>query len=73
MGVAVPPRPFGGGVIDPRRVQRPRMVGVQSGRFTETKIPGSYTIQVTASGFSPACNSRFMRHNLLSVASVQRG
>jgi len=66
--------PVGGGIlVDPRQVQRPRAVGMQKGRFVDTKIAGSYTVRVTAAGFSPACNSRFTRHSLLSVVAAQRG
>ena len=61
-----------GTVFDPRLVQRPRQVGVLSGRFGETKVPGSYSVQVTATGFSPACNSRFVRHDLLSVLVAEK-
>jgi hypothetical protein len=56
-----------GTVFDPRQVQRPRQSGLVSGRFTRTKIPGSYTVKVMATGFSPECNSRFVRHDLVSV------
>jgi hypothetical protein len=62
-----------GTVLDPRLVQRPRHAGVLSGQFVDTKVPGSYTVQVTATGFSPACNSRFVRHDLLSIAVAQKG
>ena len=56
-----------GTVLDPRLVQRPRQAGLLSGRFGDTKVPGSYTVQITAAGFSPACKSRFVLHDLLSV------
>lgn len=62
-----------GTVIDPRFIERPRRTGLLSGRFGDTKLPGSYTVQVTAAGFSPACKSRFVRHDLLSVVVVERG
>jgi hypothetical protein len=39
-----------GGVLDMRDVRRPRQHGVAVGRFTATKVPGTYTIAVTASG-----------------------
>jgi Mg-chelatase subunit ChlD len=62
-----------GGVLDPRLVQRPRRAGVLSGKFGDTKIPGSYTMRVTASGFSPRCNSRFVRHDMVSAVVTERG
>jgi subtilisin family serine protease len=62
-----------GTVLDPRLVQRPRQVGLLSGRFGDTRVPGSYTMQVTAAGFSPACKSRFVRHDLLSVVVTPKG
>jgi hypothetical protein len=61
-----------GNVLDPRFVQRPRHAGVLSGRFNGTKVPGSYTVQITAAGFSPVCNSSFVRHDLLSVVVLER-
>jgi len=62
-----------GTVIDPRLVQRPRQVGLLSGRFGKSKVPGSYSVQVIAAGFSPACNSRFVRHDMLSVVVARMG
>ena len=62
-----------GTVLDPRLVQRPRQVGLLSGRFDKTRVPGSYTVQITATGFSPACKSRFVRHDLLSVVLTPKG
>jgi hypothetical protein len=61
-----------GSAFDPRLVQRPRQAGRLSGRFGLTKVPGSYSVQITATGFSPSCNSRFVRHDLLSVAVAER-
>ena len=55
-------------VIDPRLVLRPKQVGVLHGRYRRTRIPGSYSITVTATGFSPTCNSRFVRKDFASVA-----
>ncbi len=58
-------------VIDPRRVLRPKQVGVLTGRYGRTKIPGSYSVTVTATGFSPSCNTRFVRKDFASVAVVE--
>ena len=60
-------------VIDPRLVLRPRQVGVLTGRYARTKIPGSYSVTVTATGFSPTCNTRFVRKDLASIAVVDKG
>ena len=60
-------------VIDPRRVLRPKQVGVLTGRYARTKIPGSYSVTVTATGFSPTCNTRFVRKDFASVAVVDKG
>ena len=60
-------------VIDPRLVQRPKQVGVLTGRYARTKIPGSYSVTVTATGFSPTCNTRFVRKDFASVAVVDKG
>jgi len=63
-----------GALLDPRLVKRPRRSGVHSGRFGDTKAPGSYTMRVTATGFSPRCNSRFVRHDMVSaVVREDRG
>lgn len=59
-------------VIDPRLVLRPKQVGVLTGRYGRTKIPGSYSVTVTAIGFSPACNTRFVRKAFASVAVVDK-
>jgi subtilisin family serine protease/Mg-chelatase subunit ChlD len=64
---APPATTNGGSVIDMRNVLRPRQKGVVVGRVTRTMVPGSYSIAVTASGFSQSCRSRFVRHDLLSV------
>jgi subtilisin family serine protease len=60
-------------VIDPRLVLRPKQVGVLTGRYARTKIPGSYSVTVTAIGFSPTCNTRFVRKDFASVAVVDKG
>jgi hypothetical protein len=62
-----------GTMLDPRLVQRPRQAGLLTGWFGNTRVPGSYTVQVTASGFSPTCNSRFVRRDLLSVVVDKKG
>lgn len=59
-------------VLDPRVVKRPRQTGVLSGRFADTKVSGSYTVRIIAGGFSPVCNSRFVRHDLLSVVVAEK-
>ncbi|HVM06405.1 MAG TPA: S8 family serine peptidase [Acidimicrobiales bacterium] len=59
-------------VIDPRLVLRPRQVGVLTGRYARTKVPGSYSVTVTATGFSPTCNTRFVRKDFASVAVVDK-
>ena len=51
----------------------PKQVGVLTGRYARTKIPGSYSVTVTATGFSPACNTRFVRKDFASVAVVDKG
>jgi hypothetical protein len=60
-------------VIDPRLVLRPKQIGVLTGRYTQTKVPGSYSVTVTATGFSPTCNTRFVRKDFASVAVVDKG
>jgi subtilisin family serine protease len=60
-------------VIDRRHVLRPKQVGVLTGRYARTKIPGSYSVNVTATGFSPTCNTRFVRKDLASVAVIDKG
>jgi hypothetical protein len=60
-------------VIDPRLVLRPKQVGVLTGRYARTKIPGSYSVTVVATGFSPTCNTRFVRKDFASVAVVDKG
>jgi subtilisin family serine protease len=60
-------------VIDPRLVLRPKQVGVLTGRYARTKIPGSYSVTVMATGFSPTCNTRFVRKDFASVAVVDKG
>jgi hypothetical protein len=62
-----------GTLIDPRLVQRPRQAGMLSGRFGATKVPGSYMVKVTATGFSPGCNTRFVRHDLRSLVVSEIG
>lgn len=61
------------GMLDPRVVSRARQAGVSAGRFTKTELPGSYTLAVTAAGYSPACGTRFVRKDLVSVAVGKRG
>lgn len=60
-------------VIDKRLVLRPKQIGVLTGRYGKTKIPGSYSVTVTATGFSPTCNTRFVRKDFASVAVVDKG
>ena len=62
-----------GWLLDPRVVARPRLDGASTGRFGDTKQSGSYTVQVTAAGFSPACDTRFVRKDLVSVVVGKRG
>lgn len=62
-----------GWLLDPRVVARPRLDGMSTGRFGGTKQPGSYTVEVTAAGFSPACRTRFVRKDLVSVVVGKRG
>ena len=62
-----------GRIIDPRNIQRPLQSGVSRGRFDRTKIPGSYSVLVTATGFSPTCGTRFVRHDMASVAVGDSG
>ncbi|PPK84299.1 von Willebrand factor type A domain-containing protein [Neolewinella xylanilytica] len=57
-----------GRIIDFRDIKRPTNPGYTTGRFTDTRIPGSYTLAVKVTGYSAACHSRFVRHDLLSVA-----
>jgi subtilisin family serine protease len=60
-------------VFDPRLVRRPKQVGVLTGHYARTKIPGSYSVTVTATGFSPTCNTRFVRKDFASLAVVDKG
>ncbi len=60
-------------MIDPRLVLRPKQVGVLTGRYARTKIPGSYSVTLTATGFSPTCKTRFVRKDCASIAVVDRG
>lgn len=59
-------------VIDPRHVMRAKQVGVLLGRYARTKIPGSYSVKVTATGFNPACNTRFVRKDFASIAVIDK-
>ena len=61
-----------GSVFDPRTVQRPVRTGVAGGRFGRTETPGSYSVMVTATGFSPTCGTRFVRHDMASVVVGSR-
>lgn len=56
-----------GGLVDLRKVLRPLATGKVTGQVTATKVPGSYTLGLTASGFSAACGTRFVRKDLVSV------
>jgi hypothetical protein len=58
---------------DLRRVLRAKQVGTLTGRYTQTKIPGSYAVQVTATGFSTSCKTRFVRKDFASVAVLDKG
>ena len=60
-------------VTDPRLVLRPKRVGVLAGGYKRTKIPGSYSVTVTATGFSPTCKTRFVRKDFASVAVSDKG
>ncbi len=81
VGGGTPPVTVGGAVtnpgigtiIDARNIQRPLQRGVSRGRFERTKIPGSYSVVVTATGFSPTCGTRFVRHDMASVVVADRG
>ena len=69
-GVEVAASP--GLLLDRRVVRRPLDLGVVTGRLDQTRIPGSYTIAVTASGLSQAFGTRFVRRDLLSVVVADR-
>ncbi len=71
-GSVTPTHASGLGMLDPRIVARPWISGVAAGRFTDTRLPGSYSVAVTAAGFSPACGTRFVRKDLVSVVVGQR-
>jgi hypothetical protein len=71
-GVATAVNPGSIAVIDPRLVLRPKQVGVLTGRYTRTKTPGSYSVTVTAAGFSSTCQTRFVRKDFASVAVVDK-
>jgi hypothetical protein len=64
---AVRRMPVRGGIVDLRKVLRPLTTGKVTGQVTETKVPGSYTVGLTASGFSAACGTRFVRKDLVGV------
>lgn len=64
---------LGGASFDPRAVLRPRAAGVATGAFAATDAPGSYSIEITAVGFSPTCGTRFVRKDLVSVVVGKRG
>ncbi|MDO5734844.1 MAG: S8 family serine peptidase [Propionibacteriaceae bacterium] len=59
-------------VIDPRVVLHPKRAGTLKGDYRETKIPGSYSVAVTAVGFSPSCKTRFVRKEFASVAVIDK-
>lgn len=60
-------------LLDPRRVRRPRPGGTLVGDLGRTKVPGSTTVRVTATGYSPVCRSRFVRTDLVTVLAVEKG
>ncbi|MBF0687330.1 MAG: S8 family serine peptidase [Cellulomonas sp.] len=60
--------PGHGTFVDPRPGQRTATPGVLTGSYPRTAVPGSYSVAVTASGFSPVCRTRFVRKSLASVA-----
>ncbi len=59
--------PTSGSIVDLRKVLRPLATGKVIGQVTATKVPGSYTLGLTVSGFSTACGTRFVRKDLVSV------
>ncbi|UZN02777.1 S8 family serine peptidase [Cellulomonas sp. S1-8] len=59
-------------IVDPRLVQRPKQVGVLTGSYAQTAVAGSYSVAVTASGFSPICGTRFVRKGFASVAVLDK-
>jgi hypothetical protein len=61
-----------GRIFDWRSVIRPRQQGVAVGRFERTKIPGTVSFAVKASGFSASCQSRFVRLALVNVVVIDR-
>lgn len=56
-----------GRLLDLRNIQRPLQPGVSRGIFGKTAIPGSYTVRLTATGFSPTCGTRFVRQDMASL------
>lgn len=56
-----------GVLVDPRTVLRPRATGPLVADLGVAKVPGPWTVAVTATGYSPACRSRFVRHDLVTV------
>jgi hypothetical protein len=61
-----------GRIFDPRKVQRPASTGLTTGQFRETKLPGSYSFLVRATGYSARCGTRFVRMGMRSVAVLDR-
>jgi hypothetical protein len=59
-------------ILDPRKVLRPSKPGLTTGRFEDTRIPGSYSFSVRASGYSARCRTRFVRMDMRSVAVLDR-
>jgi hypothetical protein len=43
------------------------------GRLDAVRVPGSYSVPVTVTGFSETCRSRFVRHDMVSVAVLNQG
>jgi hypothetical protein len=46
---------------------------IMVGRLDAVRVPGSYSVPVTVTGFSEACRSRFVRHDMVSVAVLNQG
>ena len=61
-----------GHVIDPSTLVRQRLAGVAVGHLPRTRVTGSVTVELVATGFSAACRSRYVRRALVSAAVVDR-
>lgn len=59
-------------VVDPRPGQRATQPGVLTGSYAATAVAGSYSLAVTASGYSPVCGTRFVRKSLASIAVLDQ-